>query len=46
VLCLPAGKGGIRMNLEQITVQDCIELMEKKDKRVLIEDGQVVGITK
>lgn len=34
------------MNLEQITVQDCIELMEKKDKRVLIEDGQVVGITK
>nr|DAK91091.1 MAG TPA: hypothetical protein [Caudoviricetes sp.] len=34
------------MNLEQITVQDCIELMEKKDKRVLIEDGQVVAITK
>lgn len=46
VLCLSAGKGGIRMNLEQITVQDCIELMEKKDKRVLIEDGQVVAITK
>lgn len=34
------------MNLEQITVQNCIELMEKKDKRVLIEDGQVVAITK
>lgn len=33
------------MNLEQITVQDCIELMEKKDKRVMIENGQVIGIT-
>jgi hypothetical protein len=34
------------MNLEQITVQDCIELMEKKDKRVVLENGHVVGITK
>lgn len=33
------------MNLEQITVQDCVELMEKKDKRVMIENGQVIGIT-
>lgn len=34
------------MNLEQITVQDCIELMEEKDKRVVLENGQVVEITK
>jgi hypothetical protein len=34
------------MNLEQITVQDCIELMEEKDKRVVLENGQVVAITK
>lgn len=34
------------MNLEQITVQDCIELMEKKDKRVVLENGHVVEITK
>lgn len=34
------------MNLEQITVQDCIELMEEKDKRVVLENGHVVGITK
>lgn len=34
------------MNLEQITVQDCIELMEEKDKRVVLENGNVVGITK
>lgn len=34
------------MNLEQITVQDCMELMEEKDKRVVLENGQVVEITK
>ena len=34
------------MNLEQITVQDCIELTEEKDKRVVLENGQVVAITK
>lgn len=32
------------MNLEQITVQDCVDLMEKKEQRVVIEAGQVTEV--
>lgn len=34
------------MNLEQITIQDCIDMYEKLGKVVVLEDGQVVRFTK
>ncbi len=30
------------MNLETITLQDCIDMYEKKDKATIINDGKVV----
>lgn len=31
------------MNMEMITIQDCLDLQEKKDCAVIIENGQVTG---
>lgn len=31
------------MNLEEITIEDCIDMYEKKGKAVIINDGKVVG---
>lgn len=31
------------MNYEAVTVQDCIENYEKRNKSTVINDGQVVG---
>lgn len=31
------------MNLENVTIQDCIDMYEKKDKAVVINDGKVIG---
>lgn len=34
------------MNLEIITIEDCLDAYEKRDWRVIIENGQVVGFEK
>lgn len=31
------------MNLEQVTIQDCLDMQEKLGKAVVLEDGQVTG---
>lgn len=31
------------MNYEAVTVQDCIDNYEKRNKSVVIKDGQVIG---
>lgn len=31
------------MNMEAITLQDCIENFEKKDQAAIINDGHVLG---
>lgn len=31
------------MNLEVITIQDCIDMYEKKGQATIINDGKVVG---
>lgn len=31
------------MNMENITVQDCIDMYEKKGQAAVINDGQVLG---
>ncbi len=31
-----------KMNLERITLQDCIDMCEKKSKAAIINDGKVV----
>lgn len=31
------------MNMENITVQDCIDMYEKKGQAAFINDGQVLG---
>lgn len=31
------------MNLEEITVQDCIDMYEKKRRYAIIENGKVTG---
>ena len=33
------------MNLSAVTVEDCIDLYEKKGKETLINDGEIVGFT-
>lgn len=30
------------MNLEVVTIQDCLDMCEKKGCRVVIEDGKVI----
>lgn len=32
------------MNLDAITIQDCIDLYEKKERAVILNDGKVVDI--
>lgn len=34
------------MNLEVITIQDCIDMFEKKGMSVIINDGKIVGFEK
>lgn len=31
------------MNYNQVTIEDCIEMQEKKGMFVILKDGQVVG---
>lgn len=33
------------MNLEVITIQDCLHMYEKKGQAVIINDGKVIGFT-
>ncbi len=33
------------MNVEVITVQDCIEMYERKNKAVILKDGRVAGFS-
>lgn len=33
------------MNLSAVTVEDCIDLYEKKGKETIISDGEIVGFT-
>lgn len=33
------------MNTEAITVQDCIEMYERKNKAVILKDGRVAGFS-
>lgn len=34
------------MSLENVTIQDCLDMEEKKGKVTVINDGQVVGFVK
>lgn len=31
------------MNYEFVTVEDCIDMYEKKDQTVIINDGKIIG---
>lgn len=31
------------MNIDKITVQDCIDMMQFKGRRSIINDGEVIG---
>lgn len=46
-LCRNHGKDGVRMNLENISIQECIEKHEKEQVEIVITAGQITGfITK
>lgn len=32
-----------KINIDNITVGDCIELFERKNTRVIINDGKIIG---
>lgn len=32
-----------KINMDNITVGDCIELFERKNTRVIINDGKIIG---
>ena len=34
------------INIKNITINDCIELLERKDIRVIINDGEIIGFEK
>lgn len=34
-----------KINYDAISVQDCIDMFEKKDKATIINNGKVVGFT-
>lgn len=34
------------VNLDNVTIQDCLDLFNYKDKRVVIEDGRIVDFIK
>ena len=36
-------KKGTKMNMEEITPDDCLDNFEKKNKATIINDGKVVG---
>lgn len=33
------------MNLEAITIQDCIDMYDLKNQAVILNDGKVIGFT-
>lgn len=33
------------MNLEKVTVQDCIDMYDLKNQETIINDGKVIGFT-
>lgn len=33
------------MNLEKITVQDCIDMCDLKNQETIINDGKIIGFT-
>ena len=34
------------INMKNITINDCIELLERKDISVIINDGEIIGFEK
>ena len=34
------------INMNNITINDCIELLKRKDIRVIINDGEIIGFEK
>lgn len=36
-------RGGTEMNMDAVTVQDCIEMLEYRGMEAVIGDGRVVG---
>ena len=34
------------INMKNITINDCIELFERKDISVIINDGEIIGFEK
>lgn len=34
------------MDMNQVTIQDCIDMQEYKNKSVIINDGKVIGFEK
>ena len=34
------------INMKNITINDCIELLERKDISVIINDGKIIGFEK
>lgn len=36
-------RGILKMNLDAITIEDCLEMFEKKNKETVINDGEVKG---
>lgn len=36
----------IDINLEQVTIEDCLEIFDKKDIITIIQAGKVVGFAK
>lgn len=35
----------MKMNTEIITIEDCLDMYEKKGQAVIINDGKVIGFT-
>ena len=33
------------MNLEAVTLQDCLDLYKMKGRRTIISDGKIIGFT-
>lgn len=33
------------MNLEKVTIQDCIDMYDLKNQAVILNDGEVIGFT-
>ena len=35
----------MNVNYEAVSLQDCIDMYDKKDKETIIENGKVIGFT-